>query len=89
MVIVEEDAALEPPIQVKRKFAVWFSYRVPTIRELYDRDRRLLRAILFIVILLNVPVGDYLLYPFMLFSTWIHELFHGLAALSVGGSITW
>ena len=25
----------------------------------------------------------------MLFSTWIHELFHGLAALSLGGKILW
>ena len=90
MVVIEEDAALEPPIQVKSKCpSCCFSYRVPTIRELYDRDKRLLRAILLIVILLNAPVGRYLLYPFMLFSTWIHELFHGLAALSIGGQITW
>ena len=90
MVIVEEDSALEPPIQAKRTCpGCCFSYRVPTLRELYSRDKRLLRAILLIVILLNAPVGQYILYPFMLFSTWIHELFHGLAALSVGGSITW
>jgi hypothetical protein len=89
MVIVEEDAALEPPIQVKRTCPACFSYRVPTLRELYSRDKRLLRAIALIVILLNAPVGQYIFYPFMLFSTWIHELFHGLAALSVGGSITW
>ncbi|KAL7501380.1 hypothetical protein ACHAWT_010659 [Skeletonema menzelii] len=91
MVIVEEDAALEPPIQAKRACPACccFSYRVPTLRELYSQDKRLLRAILLIVVLLNAPVGKYLLYPFMIFSTWIHELFHGLAALTVGGSITW
>eukprot|EP00985_Skeletonema_marinoi_P025828 scaffold19328_cov213-Skeletonema_marinoi.AAC.6 len=91
MVIVEEDAALEPPIQAKRACPACccFSYRVPTLRELYSQDKRLLRAILLIVVLLNAPVGQYILYPFMLFSTWIHELFHGLAVISVGGSITW
>ena len=91
MVIVEEDAALEPHIQVKSACPAFccFSYRVPSLRELYSRDKRLLRAILLIVILLNAPVGQYVLYPFMLFSTWIHELFHGLAAISLGGSITW
>lgn len=92
MVIVEEDAALEPPIQAKRACPACccFSYRVPTLRELYSQDKRLLRAILLIVVLLfNAPVGKYLLYPFMIFSTWIHELFHGVAALTVGGSIAW
>jgi len=62
---------------------------VPNIRELYTRDKRLLRAILLIVILLNAPVGKYILYPFVIFSTWIHESFHGLAALSIGGGISW
>lgn len=54
---------------------------MPTIRELYARDKRLLRAILCIVIFLNAPVGKYVLYPCMLFSTWIHESFHGLAGV--------
>merc|ERR1712032_1626831 len=29
-----------------------------------------------------------ILYPFSIFSTWIHELCHGLAAIMVGGSIS-
>lgn len=62
---------------------------MPTIRELYARDKRLLRAILGIVLLLNAPVGKYVLYPCMIFSTWIHESFHGMAALSIGGKISW
>ena len=66
-----------------------FLSRAYATRTLYSQDKRLLRAILLIVVLLNAPVGQYILYPFMLFSTWIHELFHGLAAISVGGSITW
>jgi len=87
-----EDAPIDPPIQAKGRLSCSasrscsfsfsccnFSYRVPTLRELYDRDRRLLRAIIVIVIFLNVPELGYILYPFMLFSTWIHESFHGLA----------
>ena len=73
-----EDAALEPPIQATSR-PPWFcpcscTYRVPNIKELLDRDKRLLRAIFAIVILLNIPIGQYILYPFMLFSTWIHEV---------------
>lgn len=90
---VEEDAALEPPTQHKQPCCKCcissFSYKVPTIRELIQQDQRLLRAILIITILLNVPIGRFILYPFLIFSTWIHELLHGMAALSVGGKIDW
>jgi hypothetical protein len=92
---VEEDAALDPPIRPKKCLnckicnTFQFTYRIPTLRELFDRDKRLLRAILSIAIIVNVPIGRYILCPFVLFSTWIHELFHGMAALSVGGSIEW
>jgi hypothetical protein len=91
---IEEDAALEPPIQPSSKCfckccTYRFCYQVPTLRELFKRDRRLMRAIFVIVLLLNVPIGRFILYPFILFWTWIHELFHGLAAISVGGKIDW
>lgn len=45
----------------------------------------LLGALLASVVLFNVPYGQYVLYPFKLFSTWLHESSHGLAALLVGG----
>lgn len=32
-----------------------------------------------------VPYGRYLLYPFTLLSTWVHEMGHGLTALMYGG----
>lgn len=90
---VDNDEALEPPITkqnpCRKCFNYRFSYRIPTLRDVLERDRRLLRAILAIVILLNAPIGRYILYPFVIFSTWIHELFHGLAALSVDGKIKW
>ncbi|KAL7530976.1 hypothetical protein ACHAWF_003583 [Thalassiosira exigua] len=92
--VEDHGESIEPPVQAKGN-CPWCcrfcscTYRVPTLRELYDRDKRLLRAILAIVIFLNAPVGKYVLYPGMLFSTWIHESFHGLAALSIGGKISW
>ena len=58
-------------------------------RELWENDKRLLRMIAVLVIVLNIPYGNYVLYPFLLFSTWIHESCHGLAAWSVGGRVSW
>ncbi|MFC2171762.1 M50 family metallopeptidase [Acidobacteriota bacterium] len=31
------------------------------------------------------PWGHYILYPFTILATWFHEMFHGLAALLMGG----
>ena len=95
-----EDIPIETPIQASafgpiccscysRLCCCSCSYTVPTLKDLWTRDKRLLRSILVIVILLNIPIGQYILYPFMIFSTWIHESFHGIAAISVGGGIEW
>lgn len=88
-----EEVPLERPIHSESRFPSFCccscTYHWPTIHELWDKDKRLLRAILAIVVLLNAPIGKYSLYPFVIFSTWIHESFHGLAALSVGGKISW
>jgi hypothetical protein len=51
-------------------------------------DRRLLLAVLAAVvvfILWNIPQLDFLLYPFRLFVTYVHESGHGTAALLTGG----
>ena len=32
-----------------------------------------------------VPLGDEVLYPLTLFTTWVHEMGHGLTALALGG----
>lgn len=50
-------------------------------------EKLLLGLLLLSVVLMNVPYGNYPLYPFKLFATWIHETFHGLAALVTGGSV--
>jgi len=46
-----------------------------------------LLAVAVLLVLLNVPYGNYVLYPFALFGTWVHEICHALAALLVGGSV--
>jgi len=59
------------------------------MRPPLTRDEKLLIGLVVgTVILMNVPYGEYPLYPFKLFATWIHETFHGLAALATGGSVS-
>jgi hypothetical protein len=44
----------------------------------------LLLALLGTLLLWNVPYGEYLLYPFKLFATWLHETSHGVVMLVTG-----
>ncbi|HRP02562.1 MAG TPA: M50 family metallopeptidase [Candidatus Kapabacteria bacterium] len=37
-------------------------------------------------IILNIPNGFYILYPFMILGTWFHEFSHGMTALLLGGN---
>lgn len=56
--------------------------------QLSRSERRLLLAlvaIVVVVILWNIPQLDFLLYPFRLFVTYVHESGHGTAALLTGG----
>lgn len=50
------------------------------------RNAILLAAALVIIIDTWVPFGHTLLYPLTLFTTWVHEMGHGLTALVMGGS---
>lgn len=36
---------------------------------------------------MNWQEGRYILYPFKIFSTWVHEMCHGVASISMGGYI--
>jgi len=56
-------------------------------RETAKRDGRLLIITLAIIILINIPFIKYILYPFSLFSTYVHEFCHGFSALLVGGRV--
>ncbi len=40
-----------------------------------------------LLIVSHVPFGWYLLYPFTLFATWVHELGHALSGLLLGGHV--
>ncbi|MFM8007422.1 MAG: M50 family metallopeptidase, partial [Dolichospermum sp.] len=33
----------------------------------------------------QIPIGNYILYPFSILATWFHEMGHGLMALILGG----
>ena len=53
----------------------------------FRRDGRLLLITIFIIVLMNIPVVQFAFYPFTIFSTWIHEVCHGVAAVMAGGRI--
>jgi hypothetical protein len=59
-----------------------------TVRRILERDRNLLIACIVLVIAMNTTEGRYLLYPFRIFSTWVHEMCHGIASILMGGSIS-
>ena len=42
---------------------------------------RLFLAVIIILCLPTLPFGNYLVYPFMILTTWFHEMGHGLTAL--------
>lgn len=45
---------------------------------------RLVLAGLVVVVLPALPFGTYLIYPFVILTTWFHEMGHGLTALALG-----
>jgi len=61
----------------------WGDYFMDSFRK----DGRLLLITLLLIVVMNIPFIQWVLYPFTIFSTWIHELCHGLAAELSGGKI--
>ena len=57
------------------------------IQRFFERERTLIFACVVIGFAMNFTEGQYLLYPFKLFSTWVHEMCHGMAAILTGGYI--
>jgi Peptidase M50B-like len=51
------------------------------------REWKIILLSIIMLICMNIPYLKYLLYPFDIFSTWIHEMCHGIAGLMVGGKI--
>lgn len=56
-------------------------------KEMIKRDGRLLIITFAIIVLMNIPFIKYVLYPFSIFSTYVHEFCHGFSALLVGGRV--
>ena len=52
------------------------------------RTAILIAAGIYFVVSAWVPFGSTLLYPLTLFTTWVHEMGHGLSALICGGSFS-
>lgn len=45
---------------------------------------RLLLAVVVVIFLPALPFGTYLIYPFVILTTWFHEMGHGLTAIVMG-----
>jgi hypothetical protein len=58
------------------------------VHRFVERERNLLIACVVLVVLLNFTEGRYILYPFKIFSTWVHEMSHGISAILMGGYIS-
>jgi hypothetical protein len=58
------------------------------VKSFIQRDKPLLVAIVAMILLMNIPMVGMILYPFKIFSTWIHELCHGVAAILVGTNLS-
>lgn len=76
-------AAGETSAAAAAKQKTWSEY----FRDTFRRDGRLLLITLVILIIMQIPFIHWLVYPFTIFSTWCHELSHGMAAIFVGGDI--
>ncbi len=45
---------------------------------------RLVLAALLVLFIPSLPLGNFIMYPFVILSTWFHEMGHGLTALALG-----
>lgn len=57
-------------------------------KESFQRDGRLVLITIGVLILMNIPFLWWAMYPFIIYSTWIHEMCHAFAGLMVGGSVS-
>ena len=53
-----------------------------------SRRALVIAAVIAVVIEHLVPFGGWILYPFTLLATWVHEMGHGVTALLVGGTFS-
>ncbi len=55
------------------------------IKKIDKSDTYLIIAIIIVIVLQNIHTLRFLMYPFNLLATWIHEMSHGLTAAALGG----
>lgn len=72
-----------PTMATTANEATWCEHAI----DAFQRDGRLLLVTIGILVCMNVPYVRWVFYPFDIFSTWIHEMCHGLAAILVGERI--
>ena len=60
------------------------TFGVADRRPVQDHPGWLLFAAAIVIILPKIPFGNYVIYPFMILTTWFHEMGHGLTATLVG-----
>ncbi len=53
-------------------------------RPVEDHPGWLAVAAAVVILLPKLPLGNYIIYPFMILTTWFHEMGHGLTAILVG-----
>jgi len=63
--------------------------RMPRYLLLRRQERALAAAFMAALLLWNLPFGGFVLYPFKLFATWLHELSHGLVMLVTGAGFSY
>jgi len=49
-----------------------------------EQAGRLFLAAMLVVLLPSLPLGNYIIYPFTILTTWFHEMGHGLTAIVLG-----
>ncbi|GMM93670.1 M50 family metallopeptidase [Qipengyuania sp. MTN3-11] len=58
--------------------------KVPRPSTQSEQVGRLIIAAALVLFLPQLPLGNYLLYPFAILTTWFHEMGHGVAAMAAG-----
>ena len=56
--------------------------------QLQRQEQALILALIVSLLLWSLPFGGFVLYPFKLFSTWVHEMWHGLAMWLTGAGFS-
>jgi len=68
----------------KRQAITPATFGIADKREAKDHPGWLAVAAAIVILLPKLPFGNYIIYPFMILTTWFHEMGHGLTAILMG-----